>query len=297
MSDGTDTLDQNAPETASEEVENNSLPTDSAPSDLGQDEGGEEAASPEDELDELEWDGEKYSIPKKLKPGFMMQSDYTRKTQEVAEERKTLAAEKASLAEQVERVKALSEDRKQLIRVDDFLERQSKVNWQQFFRDDPLEAPAKWAEYQHWQQQRQGIVAKVEENEAALSEAAQSEKTKRLTETFKAVATQIPGWNGDLAKKLESFATTSGMTVKQLDKGIEKVGASFVKMLHKAYLADQILQSKQQAAKVSSVPQEPVKPLAVVSKGKAPAARAGLHDDLDSEEWAKRRREQLRNRK
>jgi hypothetical protein len=61
-------------------------------------------------------------------------------------------------------------------------------------------------------------------------------------------------------------------------------------------LADQLVAKQQAAAKTPTAPQEPVKPLAPVRKGNAPA-RTGLHDDLDTEEWARRRREQLRNRK
>ena len=43
-----------------------------------------EEAAPED-IFELDWEGEKYNLPAKLKSAFMMQKDYTQKTQETAE--------------------------------------------------------------------------------------------------------------------------------------------------------------------------------------------------------------------
>src|SRR5688572_14468037 len=66
----------------------------------------EAPAEPVDELDEIEFDGERYKIPKKLKNGFLMQSDYTRKTQEVAEERKAIAAAKEAAKQEAEASRA-----------------------------------------------------------------------------------------------------------------------------------------------------------------------------------------------
>src|SRR5687767_11611432 len=44
----------------------------------------------QEELDELEWDGKKFTAPKGAKDGFLMHADYTKKTQEVAQTRKEL---------------------------------------------------------------------------------------------------------------------------------------------------------------------------------------------------------------
>lgn len=58
------------------------------------------AAPPEDDLEEVEHDGKKYKIPKAVKPALMFQSDYTKKTQALAEQRKAFDEhEKAVQAE------------------------------------------------------------------------------------------------------------------------------------------------------------------------------------------------------
>src|SRR5882672_4989297 len=41
-------------------------------------------------LAELEWDDAKYQVPVKLKDAFMRNEDYTRKTQDLAEQRKSV---------------------------------------------------------------------------------------------------------------------------------------------------------------------------------------------------------------
>ena len=59
----------------------------------------EAEAEGEDELEEIERDGKRYKIPAALKPELMMQADYTRKTQELAAERKAIADQR-SMVEQ-----------------------------------------------------------------------------------------------------------------------------------------------------------------------------------------------------
>jgi hypothetical protein len=51
-----------------------------------------EAIDPAEE--EIEHEGRKYLVPKALKPLLLMQADYTRKTQEVAEQRRAVMAER-----------------------------------------------------------------------------------------------------------------------------------------------------------------------------------------------------------
>ena len=46
-----------------------------------------QATNQDDDSEEVEHEGQKYRIPKALKSALMMNADYTRKTQEVAEQR------------------------------------------------------------------------------------------------------------------------------------------------------------------------------------------------------------------
>ena len=75
--------DEELPEGTAEEAEDDDPETESEP-------------DPEtDTLEELEVDGEKFKVPAKLKPYILRQQDYTRKTQELAEVRKTAESELA----------------------------------------------------------------------------------------------------------------------------------------------------------------------------------------------------------
>src|SRR5215204_3179929 len=62
-------------------------------------EGPTEAETEAEELEEIERNGKKYKIPTALKSELLMQQDYTRKTQEVAEQRRAIEAEQQALEE------------------------------------------------------------------------------------------------------------------------------------------------------------------------------------------------------
>lgn len=52
--------------------------------------GSVDDAKPEDELAEVDYEGEKYKVPAPLKEALLRQADYTRKTMELAEQRKSV---------------------------------------------------------------------------------------------------------------------------------------------------------------------------------------------------------------
>jgi uncharacterized protein YcnI len=107
---------------------------------------------------------------------------------------------------------------------------------------------------------------------------------------------KIPGWNAETDTKVQKYAHSLGLTDKQIEEGVLTLGAPFVKALHKALQADQLVQKATQAAKPAPVNADPVKPLATVTKAKSAPVKAGIHDDLSAEEWVKRRNQQLRSR-
>src|SRR5450631_913062 len=62
----------------------------------------------EPELAELEWDGIKFSVPAKAKDAFMQREDYTRKTQELAGQRRDVEHIREA-AQQVELQRAFTD--------------------------------------------------------------------------------------------------------------------------------------------------------------------------------------------
>ena len=100
-----------------------------------------------DDDEEIDYEGEKYRVPPKLKDAFLRMADYTQKTQEVAETRKAIEGERAAF-EQERNLAAQSYQRQQanlqayasLSALDGKLEQFGSVNWQQWSDQDPVEA-------------------------------------------------------------------------------------------------------------------------------------------------------------
>ena len=245
-----------------------------------------ETEAPAD-YEQIELDGVRHSVPKALKGAFMMQADYTRKTQEVAELRRAVEAERASIREAgAEEIGA----RAQLIAIDEQIARFQKIDWDAWENVAPAEAHRGWRQYQQLQHSR-GQAAEKLKSLIETRGLEQQRKTARLIEQGRAeLARDIKGWSDDLAASL-------------LDTGVKQYGFDraeieeftdprMVKVLHDAHQFH-LLQRKQKAAEAVSAAQG-VRPAARVGGASAPPA--GLDDRLSAEEWARRRNQQVRKK-
>src|SRR5262245_29152614 len=91
----------------------------------------------EEELEEIEFSGKKYSVPKSLKGGFMMQADYTRKTQELAEHRRGFDSEREAFTKEVEARRGSLREEGLLSVMDDQIEQYQRVDWATWRANDP----------------------------------------------------------------------------------------------------------------------------------------------------------------
>ena len=131
---------------------------DEAPEDMEPDE-------PEEELDETEYEGKTYKVPKEIKDALLRQSDYTRKTQELAEIRKAAEFERQSIAAAKEVDEAADELKSDLRTVDKALKSFENVDWAKFAANDPAQATAYMLQYQQLQMQRQQLSGGLEQIE------------------------------------------------------------------------------------------------------------------------------------
>lgn len=282
MSDGTPTLDSGTPE-VSTTVETPAI----EPNDPGLEAAPQPEPEPTEEFDEIEYDGEKYSVPKKLKNGFLMQQDYTKKTQTVAEERKAVEAEKAAIKAEREAAQAHIKDVGRVYQINDQIAEMEKLDWAKLEQENFFEAQAKFREYTLLKEKRAGLVAQIQDAEQKRSQEAQQGFAKRYAETNETLAKDIKGWNAETANKLRDFAIANGAT--EDDIRTLAVNAPLVKLLHKAWLGDELLKKQQTAAQTAEPKVQP-KPLTkVTGQGAKPAVNLF---DADMETYAAERRKQ-----
>jgi hypothetical protein len=250
--------------------------------------------TPVDDSEEIEHEGQKLKIPKAVKPLLMMQADYTRKTQEVAEQRKAVEAEREAVANQAKAEREYIQELAQLTAYDNAIKQYANVNWQQLNAQDPVQAQSLWFQYEQLRDGRNAVAGQIQQKETTRKQQeeqkaleAQQATAKQIQECYATVAREIKGWSPELIKQLDKTASEMGFTNDELRQVKDP---RFIKLLHEAHLGRQLL--KKQTAPTPPK-QPPAKPLPTVG-GNAPAKKDP--DRMSMEEYVKYRNEQLRKK-
>ena len=190
----------------------------------------DEEPGPYEDLEEVLHNGETFTIPKKLKPALMMQADYTRKTQELAHQRRAWEAERA---EQAEAMHTGFAERARLQGIDDALEQLETLDWRALEAADPQQAQALWAEYAQLADARQEVAAVMERQGWEEALAAQHDHAVRVQDGLDVLSREIEGWSPDLAGKLMDFGQSElGFTPEEMSQVMDP---RLIKLLHRAY--------------------------------------------------------------
>lgn len=262
-----------------------------------------------DEFEEIEVGGKKHKLPKELKPLLMMQQDYTRKTQEVAETRRALEsqaeqvkARDAAIAQQAELLPKVAKQIADITNIDAALQNFAKIDWDTLDREDPVEAGRLYRQKQQLQELRGEAVAAVKKAEADFHQdrrsaietqqrEAKEAHAKRQAEAAATFQKQFKLPEDTIKKVFEYAREQGGYDAKEL---ADLADHRPLTTLYKSYLWDQHVAKQRAAAKAKAPAPDPVKPLERTPKGTTAPASRGLDDRLSAEEWARRRNEQLR---
>ena len=245
----------------------------------------EEQSEPEEENEEIEHDGKKFKIPKELKESFLRQADYTRKTQELAELRRAVEAEKAQVTQTNQ---AVLQGRARLMAVDEALQQYSKVDWDQYQAQDPQGAQSAFIKYTQLKDTRQQLAGDLYAFEQRSALEQQQAHAKLLEEGAATLQREIPGWGIELQGKLRDFAKDFGYSKEELAAVADPRA---IKLLHAAWLAREVQKKPQ-----TKPQKQEVKPVPQVGTGSAKVGRKDPSKMSDAE-FAAWRREQIKKRK
>ena len=220
----------------------------------------------------------------------MMQADYTRKTQGVAEEKTAVAAEKQAVEAMREATQEELNARAQLLAINQRLEEYKKLgpnDWNAWEDEDPFAAQRGFREFQTLQQQATQANEYLQDGDKRRAEAAQQDIAKRVQETREYAAKEIKGWSPELDNKIIEFATKDmGISQQELARAINPV---VYKTLHLAWVGSQAL-AKSQSAKPSAKVTKLAPTAKVSAKGGVPARKA--LSEMSMEEYADYRNKQ-----
>lgn len=245
----------------------------------------ESTADPDEE--EVEYEGEKYKVPAKLKDALLRQSDYTRKTQEVAEIRRQAEAEKQQIAQEREFIQHNLKDVATVTALDQQIAQYQGVNWDQLTESDPVQAMKLERQLRNLQSQREQAAAAVTQRQAHFVQVQQQEAARQLQEGQRVLQREIPGWNESLARELVDYGLKRGYAPEVL-QNIRN--PQFVIDLHNSY---QFTKLREKASQKPKIVQE--KPVTRIQATKATATKDP--DSMSAEEWAKWRNAQIRKKR
>lgn len=234
------------------------------------------AAEAEAEEEEVEHEGTKYKIPRALKSALMMQADYTRKTQEVAQERKGIEQDRERFVQQVQAQQADMREYAQLYSVGERLQQYEQVNWQKYSADDPVAAQAAFFEYSQLKEARSTLANNLTQKQEQKAFEKQQETAKQLEQSQATLAREIKGWSPALQQQLVTFARQDGWS----DSEINNVTVAQIKTLHARLIGDQVIKKQLEAA-----PKTEAKPVTQVGGGGASARKSPTQ--MSDSEFAK----------
>lgn len=256
------------------------------------------ALLPEDDgLEEIDHEGIKAKVPKALKDAFLRQQDYTRKTQEVAEQRRQIEANHAAIQQQtafqrehIQEVANIIAIDRGVAGLDAQIAEYRRLDMPGIYAQDPqrwqqLDTQLRALERQKndLQGHRGQIVNSLTHKEQQQALNKQQATAKQIQESQRELEREIKGWSPELGSKLVEYAKKSGLP----DEAVSVTTPPWlVRLVHKASQLDQLI--AQRTAKPAATPATP--PSRVGAKASTAVTDP---DKLSPDEWKKWRANQI----
>lgn len=222
----------------------------------------------DDDAEDVEFEGKAYKVPKEIKLALLRQSDYTQKTQEVAEQRKAVE-QLTQVVEQRQRVMLQTFDKAvELREIKNRLSQYEQIDWQSLAANDPSQATQLHIAYQQLQREAQKKNGELQQVSNQLQQLTETQRQQKLADGTQFLKTHIPDFSEKTAAEIASVATKHyGITPAEL-KAIseDNPDARFVLVLHDAMKWRALQAAKPQAMqKVTQAPKV-IKPAATPPK-------------------------------
>ncbi len=273
VEESTDEIQDDSSEEVSEEEEESYEEEEESEEELDEDEDEEESNL--NTTYAVKVDGEEVEVSlDELISGYSRQSDYTRKTQELASQRNEMEQLQQQWASEISQAQAEREQyvsalgqlvQNQLAG----LEQYTNINWEQLREDDPIAFVTKKEEFRDAQERvRQAQAQQYQEQQKQEEEIAKVRKLA-VQEEYKKLVEAVPEWGdnearGKLSSEISSYALEQGFTQEELKELIDH--RSFI-VLMKAQKYDALQKSDVKSKKVKNKPK-------VVRSGKGVSKKA-----------------------
>lgn len=204
---------------------------------------GDGQADEVEDLEDYELDGKTYKLPKTVIPQIMKNADYTRKTQEAAELRRSLETKAQALVQQEQVSQALLEDRVKVHSLAQQVEAYRNADWDAIEAADAANGTndytRHWRTYERLKEQLTGAETELKGKETSRLEGQRQQVVADFQETMKVLrdpVNGIPGWSPETVTKIEQYvAKEFGLTTEDL---VTTTDVRAWKVLHRLHIAE-----------------------------------------------------------
>lgn len=251
-------------------------------------EGAEEPT--QDELEEIERNGKKLRISRELKGELLMHADYTKKTQEAAEIKKAAEARQAQLDQREKQVHEDLKEHAALHALGESITHYEKIDWAALEQQNPQLAASKYRELQEMRNAAQRLAYGLNQKQQQRAQESERENASRIKERDTVLARDIPNWSKATESKVKEFGIAQGLTPDEVESIADP---RFVKILHSAWVGEQLKAKAKEAAKAAKTVEEPEVKVTPTLGARKAASPTRLDDNLPIDEWRRRREKQI----
>lgn len=216
--DGSAGPDQTEPESEDAEQESADDSSEQAAPDDKSEEPEQSEEPAEEPVYEIAVDGETVQVTlEELQKGYSRNKDYTRKTQQLADQRREVESQAAEIGQLRDAYGQRLEE------LDELLAKASgpEPDWLELEKGDPAEFAAAHARWQRRQEARGRVRAERDQLRQEQFQEAQTKHAQRVTEAAQKLVEAIPEWKDEAKRKADQeavrqYANTLGFTDQQL---------------------------------------------------------------------------------
>lgn len=226
------TLDEEIEEAPPEEEATEEAPEEASESGEAETEDGETEAEIPAEV--ITIDGEDYEVPAPLKDAFMRQQDYTKKTSELASQRRALDEQIQLTQQQAQFQQQFNEQIGVISNIDAQIKQYEAIDWATLQANDPVQFVALKEQYRDLKDTRNYYTNDLNQKQQQSALQAQQHYAKLKEQGVKDLQNSIKGWGEERAREIRNFGMESyGFLETELSSIIDP---RMVKVLHDAYL-------------------------------------------------------------
>ncbi len=192
----------------------------------------------DDAFADIEWEGQTIKVPKGLKEAVMRTDDYTRKTQELADQRRSIEQLRETLqTRQTESAfaESIAPEQQEISVIDAYLSQIGKLDWSAMTAEQMLRQRI---ELDSIKERKQALQDSIASKRSQFTTNMQAKLTELRGKSRELASKSIQGFSEETEKAMRDYAKTEGLTDPELDNVL--LDPRSYKIVYKAMQFDKV---------------------------------------------------------